>query len=381
MTQTIVNISSRVNSANIRRVKRNGRDVIIVPSATLPDDIVMNEVLYPADEIERGYKSLERSPAPLGHPTINGGWVSARDPEGINIGWIGAWNENVRREKGRVFLDKVIDIEVASRTEEGQRVLNAIEKKLPISTSTGLLCIMEAANGEVPYKMIARDMVFDHDAILLDEKPAASTEQGVGMLVNSAGEQEEVNVINSWIDDQADRDIDWAIQEIVRAQEKKAQKPIFDRLKAAVLSAFAGNSEDNPEQQEQEATMDAKDIDALSEKVVSGLTEAITKANEANAAALATAIGNSVKEALKPITDAHEVAANAAKQKDEAEATELRTKLVNAATLTEAEAADLPLAALRTLANKLAPGKAAPINSAFKANSTSPKFDAPEGDD
>jgi len=39
--------------------------------------------MYPADEIEKSYMSLNRAPAPLGHPLINSQFVSARDPEGI----------------------------------------------------------------------------------------------------------------------------------------------------------------------------------------------------------------------------------------------------------------------------------------------------------
>lgn len=37
-----VNIRTLANAGAIRREKRNGRDVVIVPSATLPDNIVMN---------------------------------------------------------------------------------------------------------------------------------------------------------------------------------------------------------------------------------------------------------------------------------------------------------------------------------------------------
>jgi hypothetical protein len=183
MTQVRVNVRTLANVKAVRKEKRNGREVVIVPSATLPDNVVMNGIMYPADEIEKGYISLNRTPAPLSHPMINGKFVSASDPEGINIGWIGAWNENVRRENGRVHLDKVIDVERANQSEGGKAVLAAIERGEPVHTSTGLLCNLEAANGDVPYKHIARNLVFDHDAILLDEEGAATPEQGVGMLV------------------------------------------------------------------------------------------------------------------------------------------------------------------------------------------------------
>ena len=43
LTGTVrVNVRASVNSAQIRRDKRNGKDVIIVPSATLPDDAPAN---------------------------------------------------------------------------------------------------------------------------------------------------------------------------------------------------------------------------------------------------------------------------------------------------------------------------------------------------
>src|SRR5690606_37181070 len=143
MKSVRVNVTRLLNTKAAKKEKRNGRDVIIVPSATMPDNIVMNRIRYPADEIEKSYLSLNRTPAPLNHPFVNGKFVSARDPEGINLGWIGAWNENVRRENGKVYLDKIIDVEIANRSEGGKRVLEAIEKGKPIHTSTGLLANLE----------------------------------------------------------------------------------------------------------------------------------------------------------------------------------------------------------------------------------------------
>ena len=104
MSETVrINVSSLANAKAVRKEKRNGRDVVIVPSATLPDNVIMNGILYPADEIGKSYMQLNRKPAPLGHPVVNGKFVSASDPEGINSTYIGAWNENVRREGGRVL--------------------------------------------------------------------------------------------------------------------------------------------------------------------------------------------------------------------------------------------------------------------------------------
>lgn len=196
MSTIRVNMRTAVVNAAIRRERApDGREVMIVPSATLPDNVIMNRVLYPADEIAKSYKSLENTPAPLGHPQIDGQLVNAADPRAINGYWIGAYNCNVRRENGRVLLDKVIDLDVANRSDGGRRVIDAVNAGAPIHTSTGLRLDREPAPaGVTDYDWVARNMRFDHDAILLDEPGAASPEQGVGMLVN--GQRMPVSHVN-----------------------------------------------------------------------------------------------------------------------------------------------------------------------------------------
>ena len=159
--QIRVNIKHRVNNAAIKREQRNGRDVIVVPSATLPDNVIMNGIKYPTDVIEAGYKTFERTHAPLGHPVVNGAYVSAADPEALNGFWIGAYNENVRRENGRVYMDKVVDVEVAQSLERGRRFLDAVEKQEPISTSTGLLLDVANEEGE-GYNRVAMSLSLIH---------------------------------------------------------------------------------------------------------------------------------------------------------------------------------------------------------------------------
>lgn len=375
MTKTVrVNIRSVANTAAVRKEKRNGRDVVIVPSATLPDDIVMNEIMYPADEIAKSFASLNRTPAPLGHPTINGKFVSARDPEGINIGWIGAWNENVRREKGRVLLDKVIDVERANQSEGGKAVLAAIEKGEPVHTSTGLLCMLDAANGDVPYKHTARDIVFDHDAILLDQEGAATPEQGVGMLVNAKGEQEEIEVINSSITDEADRGLDWAIEHLATALERRERAGWLEQFKSAIMKLIPGSERATHTNTTKDDDMDQVQFDALSQKV-----DALSEAMKPDA--LATAIGNAVATAMKPVLDAQ--AAQVANQKalDDAEHAELVVKVVKANLLGEDIAKATPLNTLRALAPKTEPGKAAPLNGAMGKGGDKPAFKLPKGEE
>lgn len=181
---TRVNVRVAVNAASIRREQHNGREHIVVPSFTLPDGVVMNGGLYPHEEIEKSYASLEGTLAPLGHPQVNGEYVSAQQPDAINSYHVGAWNRNVKRVGNRISVEKMIDVEFAKNTEGGRKLLEAINKGEPIHTSTGIFLEREMTPNAEGHEWIARNMNFDHDAILIGEIGAATPEDGVGMMVN-----------------------------------------------------------------------------------------------------------------------------------------------------------------------------------------------------
>ena len=348
MKQVRVNVRSIANVKAVRREKRNGRDVMVVPSATLPNDVVMNGIRYPAAEIAKSFKGLNRTPAPLGHPTVNGQFVSATDPEGINIGYIGAWNENARQENGRVLLDKVIDIEVASRTEGGKAVLAAINAGDPIHTSTGLLCELEPVKGEDGIRANAKNIFWDHDAILLNEEGAATPEQGVGMLVNG----EQIEVINSVIED-AERELDWAGMRLLEAVDRLERATVWERMKAAILRALPSEREPVENRKDDQMTVTKEQFEGLS-VTVNTLSEKLEKLD----------IAGAVAAAIKPLTDnLAEITANA-KAKDEAELAGHVAAIVKANILDEASAKELTLNAARKLAEKAKPGKAAGLNGA-----------------
>lgn len=373
-THTRVNFTRLLNTKAAKKTKRNGRDVIIVPSATLPDDIIMNRIKYPKDVIAKAFKGLEGTPAPLNHPMVNGKLVSAKSPEGINLGWIGAWNENVRRENGRVFLDKVIDVEVANRSEEGKRVLEAIEKGKPIHTSTGLFAqIAKVANKE-DHDSVIKSMEIDHDAILLDFAGAATPDQGVGIFVNSEGASEEVEIINAlW--EEAERELDWAVDSIVRALEKKARFPIIERIKAAITEAFTSSGAETMTNQE-ENEMSKEELDKLSTKV-----DALTESLKGIGDTITKGVSEAFTNALKPLVDAQEAVLANEKAKEEAEKTTLIDRVVKANLLTEDAAKETPVGTLKALvANMKDPDKAAPIRPGhFAANQggAASKFKAP----
>lgn len=187
-----VNLRYKVNNAEIRRgVVHNGRKHTVIPSYTLPDEVVMNGLLYTHQEIEASYKGLEGTLAPLGHPTLDGTYVSANTAEAINAFHVGAFNRNVERRGNRVFVEKWLDEEYAANTEGGRKLLEALDAGEPIHTSTGIFLHADTsvngitANGK-KYRAAATQMVMDHDAILIGEIGAATPEDGVGLLVNTA---------------------------------------------------------------------------------------------------------------------------------------------------------------------------------------------------
>lgn len=189
-----VNVTTKVNSQSIRREVHNGRDHIVIPSYTLPANVVMNNELYPESEIDAHYKGLEGTLAPLGHPTVNGQFVSAFSPEGINVGYAGAWNRNVKKSGNRIYLEKWVDVLKASESENGRELIarvEAIERGEdvpPIHTSVAVFRDQLPASDEqkaMGANHVVKIHAMDHDAILLHEVGAATPEQGVGLMVNA----------------------------------------------------------------------------------------------------------------------------------------------------------------------------------------------------
>lgn len=186
MRELRVNAFTAVDNSKIRRETVDGREYVIVPSSTLPANVVMNSVLYPAEETARTYQQLNGKLAPLGHPKdAAGNWISAGDPLAIHANHIGAFNRNVTLgEDGRVHAEKWIDVLFANATERGPEVLAAIEKGEPISTSIAIWLRVHPVAEGLPYTGRAEYLAIDHDAILIGETPAAGTDQGVGLFVN-----------------------------------------------------------------------------------------------------------------------------------------------------------------------------------------------------
>lgn len=189
-----VNITTKVNSQSIRRETYNDREHLVLPSYTLPANVVMNGGLYTQEQIDAHYKGLEGTLAPLGHPQVNGQFVSAFSPEGINAGHIGAWNRNVKKSGNRIYLEKWVDVARAKESEGGKELLERVaaiergEDVPPIHTSVAAFLDQLEPNEQqraTGADWVAKIHSMDHDAILLHEVGAATPEQGVGLMVNA----------------------------------------------------------------------------------------------------------------------------------------------------------------------------------------------------
>ncbi|EOR4760470.1 DUF2213 domain-containing protein [Escherichia coli] len=205
MKRNRVNVLTVVNSAsNITTETIDGKPHIVVRGITpVVDDIVMNRKLYPAAEIEKAYNTLERNPMPLGHPKVDGKHVSACDVRAVNEYHVGAWLQNVSHKDGKVTGDMYVNRQYAESSDKGKLLINRLDEMLagtnsdPIHISTGLLYSGIAANGESKgkkYNEIATNMMFDHVAVLLDEPGAGTPEEGVGIFVNSEGDEQQIEV-------------------------------------------------------------------------------------------------------------------------------------------------------------------------------------------
>lgn len=194
--------SLAINASNISTTAINGQEHYVIRGAVpIVDDIVMNGGLYPGEEINNSYQTMERKLMPIGHPMVNGKYVSANDPQAVNDYYAGAWAQNVSKASDKVVMDVYVNKAVADTKPDGKRLIQRLDDMItgnnadPIHVSTGLLLNKEQKAGESKGKKhswVAHNMQFDHIAILLDEPGAGTPEEGVGMFVNADGQEGEV---------------------------------------------------------------------------------------------------------------------------------------------------------------------------------------------
>lgn len=251
-------VHTLVNSSRIREEEIDGEPHIVVPASTLPiEGIVMNGVLYNSDVILNSYKQLENTPAPLGHPVVDGKRVSASDPRAMNAFGVGAYNRNVHVEDGLVRMEKVINKRIAESSSQGRALLKAIYDEQPIHTSTGLDAVTVEEKGIFNSKTYNRKVAearFDHDCFLIDEEGAATPDERVGVFVNSISDDEE--------------QFNLTLGEPSMSKETESEKGLLTTLANAVagLTSLLNKADDKEKSEKKEPTVEAKDESKDAEK-------------------------------------------------------------------------------------------------------------------
>lgn len=240
MIKKRVHILSAVNAAN---VSKDGNTYTIRDVVGAVDDIVMNGRLYPADQLAAGVASLEGKPAPAGHPkSAEGKFISALNGEALASAWIGSYVRNARHEGGRTMVDVVVNEAQAKAHPDGAKLVERLDAAIagtnsdPIHVSTGLMMQPITANGESrgkKYSSIVTNIQYDHLAILLNERGAATPDEGVGMFVNADGEQQvESVIVNTEPEDLRTRGLIGWIKKLIGNEDDLSFDQIYSGLQS-----------------------------------------------------------------------------------------------------------------------------------------------------
>jgi len=199
-----VHIRSVVNAANVSKA---GGTYTVRDVCGAVDEIVMNGMLYPGEQLAAGAASLEGRPAPAGHPKDNQGrYISALNGEALLTSYAGAVCRNARHDAGRTLVDVVVNEAQAKAHPDGAKLVERLDAAItgnntePIHVSTGVLVQAITANGESrgkKYSRIATNLQYDHLAFLLHEPGAGTPADGVGMFVNADGSEAEIEAVNA----------------------------------------------------------------------------------------------------------------------------------------------------------------------------------------
>lgn len=250
--------SLAVNSSNISTETIDGDEHIVIRGVVpVIDDVVMNGGLYPASEINSSFKSMEGRQCPYGHPKIGTDYVSADMPRAVNQYHIGAWAENVRKDGEKVIMDVKVNRRFADGCEKGKEFLSRIDNIIagnssdPIHVSTGLLLQREQNKGKSKgkaYTWVARNMHFDHIAILpASEEGAATPREGVGMFVNSEGEKLETETVELIDAANCTQEGLFNKAKFFFANNSFSFEDIYSALRAALRNASSGDDWPYPE--------------------------------------------------------------------------------------------------------------------------------------
>lgn len=253
----------------------------------------MNRVLYPEEENAKGMPTMNGKPLSMSHPSNEDGQnVSIFSPEGIDF-YSGGKVSQTYSKNGIWYADADINEKRLKSTEQGEYFANRLDDGLPIGVSTGLLFEVNNESGD-GYDMVARNMEFDHLAMLHESEAPAGGDATV-MRFNG----EDVNVVN------------FEDFEPLATNDKKGLYAWLESKIDSLITNRYNKQDENINVNEKGPEMELKEVEQL-------LQANNDTQNKALADIVATAV-NSAVEPLKAELDLvkQSVTANADKEKAE----------------------------------------------------------------
>lgn len=174
----------------IRREKLNGVDHIVVPVVMMVEGVHSGShgpILHKAEDLGRYPESWDGIPVTIGHPVVDGQYVSANSPAVLQDWAV-----------GRIFNTQIVDDSLKAEAwineEDLERIsedtLERINNGEVIEVSIGIFSDEETTPGiwnNERYTAIARNHRPNHLALLPDEVGACSIADGCGIRVNKKG--------------------------------------------------------------------------------------------------------------------------------------------------------------------------------------------------
>lgn len=200
-TRTTINLKGKTRYETL-----NEKQYLVVPMVMLTEGVHAGSagpILYTKSFLSTFPGVWDHKPIVVYHPTRNGEYVTACEPDVLNARGIGivmassykeddetTKDKKKAKKKPRLSAEAWLDEEKTKKVDN--RILESLNKGEMVELSTGLSMEVEMTEGEwngETYIGIAMNAAPDHLAILPDQTGACSIKDGAGLLrVNSAGE-------------------------------------------------------------------------------------------------------------------------------------------------------------------------------------------------
>lgn len=177
-------------SYTVRRETRNGTNYLVVPVVMMVEGVHSGShgpILHLAEELGRIPESWNGMPVTIGHPQVNGQYVSANSPDVLQD-WAVGTIFNTHMDGDALKAEAwIVETQIQALSQE---TLIKINNGEIIEVSVGVYSDEEHVEGihhNESYVAIARNHRPDHLALLPGEVGACSINDGCGLRVNKKG--------------------------------------------------------------------------------------------------------------------------------------------------------------------------------------------------